>query len=59
MILLLFHNVNLKYKLVYTTHLQSIFPKFLILVLNSGTGLLDLISLARLFQIKDPENKRN
>ena len=51
MILLLFHNVNLKYKLVllHITHPQSIFPKFLILVLNSDTGLLDLISLGRLF----------
>ena len=37
MILLLSHHVNLNYKLVYLriTHPQSIFPKFLILVLNS------------------------
>ena len=51
MILLLFRNVNLKYKLVkqHITHLQSIFPKFLILVLNSYNDLLDLISLGRLF----------
>ena len=50
MILLLFHNINLKYKLIYLhiTHSQSIFPKFLILVLNSDTDLLDLISLGRL-----------
>ena len=47
MILLLFRNVNLKYKLVkqHITHLQ----KFLILVLNSYNDLLDLISLGRLF----------
>ena len=51
MILLLFRNVNLKYKLVkqHIAHLQSIFPKFLILVLNSYNDLLDLISLGRLF----------
>ena len=30
------------------------FPKFLTLVLNSDNDLLDLISLGRLFQIKDP-----
>ena len=51
MILLLFRNVNLKYKLAkqHIRHLQSIFPKFLILVLNPYNDLLDLISLARLF----------
>ena len=54
--LLLFHHVNLKYKLVelHITHPQSIFPKFLILVLNSDNDLLDLMSLGRLFQIRDP-----
>ena len=56
MILSLFHNVNLKYKLVqlHITNPQSIFPNFLILVLNSDTNLLDLISLGRIFQIRNP-----
>ena len=56
MILLLFHDLNLKYKLVqlHITHLQSIFLNFLILVLDSDTDFLDLITLGRLFQIRDP-----
>ena len=44
-------------KLVYLQikHPQSIFPRFLILVLNSKTELLDDLTLAgRLFHIREP-----
>ena len=34
--------------------MQSIFPKFIVLALNSDTDLLDLISHGRLFQTRDP-----
>ena len=43
-------------KLVYlqVKHPQSIFPRFLILVLNSKTELLDLTLAGRLFHIREP-----
>ena len=43
-------------KLVYLKikHPQSIFPRFLILVLNSKTELLDLVLAGRLFRIREP-----
>ena len=50
------NKLNSVAKLVYLQikHPQSIFPKFLILVLNSKTELLDLTLAGRLFHIREP-----
>ena len=46
--------MNIVIKLVYLQikHQQSIFPRFLILVLNSKIELLDLTLVGRLFHIR-------
>ena len=48
--------MNIFIKLVYLQirHAQSIYPRFLILVLNSKNELLDLILVGRLFHIREP-----
>ena len=53
------NKVNTVVKLFYLQikHPQSRFPRFLILVLNSKTELLDLISAGRLFHIREPRKR--
>ena len=48
--------LNIAVELVYLQikRPQSIFPRFLILVLNSKTELLDLTLAGRLFHIREP-----
>ena len=50
------NKLNIVVKLIYLQikHSQSIFPRFLILVLNSKTELLDVTLAGRLFHIKEP-----
>ena len=50
------NKLNNVVKLIYLQikHPPSIFPKFLTLVLNSKTELLDLISTGRLFHTREP-----
>ena len=47
---------NTVVKLIYLEikHPQSIFPRFLTLLLNSRTESLDLISAGRLFHAREP-----
>ena len=51
----LLYYLNIVIKLVYlqTKHLQSIFPRFLIVVLNSKIELLDSTLAGRLFHIRE------
>ena len=50
------NKLNIVVKLIYMQikHPQSVFPRFLILVLNSETELQDLILARRLFYTKEP-----
>ena len=50
------NKLNIVFKLVYLQikHPQSIFPRFLILVLNSKIELLDLTLAGRLFHTREP-----
>ena len=50
------NKLNIIVKLIYLQikHSQSIFPRFLILVLNSKIELLDLTLAGRLFHIREP-----
>ena len=50
------NKLNIVVKLIYMQikHPQSVFPRFLILVLNSKTELLDLTLAGRLFHIREP-----
>ena len=50
------NKLNIVVKLIYMQikHPQSVFPRFLILVLNSKTELLDLTLVGRLFHIREP-----
>ena len=50
------NKMNIVIKLVYLQikHPESIYPRFLILVLNSKTELLDLTLAGRLFHIREP-----
>ena len=50
------NKLNIVVKLGYLEikHPQSIFPRFLILVLNSKTELLDLTLAGRLFHTREP-----
>ena len=50
------NKLNIVVKLIYMQikHPQSVFPRFLILVLNSKTELLDLTLAGRLFNLREP-----
>ena len=50
------NKLNIVVKLIYMQikHPQSVFPRFLILVLNLKTELLDLTLAGRLFHIREP-----
>ena len=51
------NKLNIVVKLIYMQikHPQSVFPRFLILVLNLKTELLDLTLAGRLFHIREPQ----